>query len=508
MGYKIVITCDRTLASEYNGLLFFGYISSYPEGIPPDFIYYRFLCPSIKSDEDGRMLRAGYGMRKIEAALLNNGFTKDDVIVAHPDKLSQVIDENTKIVAISALDPLGLGPVTSTFSQIFGGTGKMVGKLEELLNSVPIRKYRPAIVLGGAGAWQFSIYPERQKQLGIDCVIVGDGDITAPEIFNKIVSEGCDSVPPLVNGKPAKDENIYDIEGSSIVGIVEVTRGCARSCAFCDPALKTLQSRPIENIIKEVKVNLKGGYSGALLHSEDILLYGSDGLNVKSEKVVELFRRIKEVENLRWLGAVHTSFSSVKSSPETIAQIAEILADENDKNKLNYFQIGIETASPKLIRRHMKGKVYPFKPEEWSDVVLDGMKILHDHNFAVAATIILGLPGEDENDLTDTLKLVHLLKEYRIFLVPLLFTSMENTNLKNEVTLKSLDLTPKHIELFKACWKHNLKWIPVIWTSYGRKNNRFTKSAIKVALKISGNILILFLTRLLKKQTKRFKSPL
>ena len=73
MGYKIVLTCDRTMASNYHGNMFFGFSACLPQGTLPDWFYYPVFCPSGRTDPEGRLIQANYGTRKIEAALLAGG---------------------------------------------------------------------------------------------------------------------------------------------------------------------------------------------------------------------------------------------------------------------------------------------------------------------------------------------------------------------------------------------------------------------------------------------------
>ncbi|MBN1782970.1 radical SAM protein, partial [bacterium] len=100
MGYKIVLTCDRTMASNYHGNMFFGFSACLPQGKLPDWFYYPVFCPSGPADAEGRLLRANYGTRKIEAALLAAGFRRDEVILAHPDHLDKVISADTRVLSI------------------------------------------------------------------------------------------------------------------------------------------------------------------------------------------------------------------------------------------------------------------------------------------------------------------------------------------------------------------------------------------------------------------------
>jgi radical SAM superfamily enzyme YgiQ (UPF0313 family) len=487
LGYKVVLTCERTMASNYHGLVFLGFSACLPQGTVPDWLYYPLFCPSAPVDSEGRLLYANYGTRKIEAALLSDGFQRDDVIVAHPNYLHKVIDSDTKIVAISSNDPLGIGPATSTFVELWGGEGRMAVKLRELLNHPAIRKHKPIIFLGGPGAWQFSVHPEKQKELGIHCVVVGEGEITAPKLFQLAIKNNNSNIPNIVQGEVAWEENIPDIVDGSTIGIIEVTRGCARSCAFCVPTVRKIRSWPLENILNEVQVNIEAGNTGALLHGEDILLYQSDGLKVNSSAVIELFDRVYNANGVKWIGASHASLASAVSSPKTVERISNIIELGTKKHPVNYLQVGIETGSPKLVRRHMKGKAYPFQPEEWPKIVKEGFELFHENRFICCSTIIMGLPREERQDIEQTTELIQSLRAYESMIVPLLFTPMETTRLEYAKPLLKKDLTPQHYELITACWDHNLNWIPKLWEYYGRTRKFLFRNIINLSIKIGTN---------------------
>jgi len=483
MGYKIVLTCDRTMASSYHGNMFFGFSACLPQGKLPDWFYYPVFCPSGSVDKEGRLIHANYGMRKIEAALLAKGFHRAEVILAHPDSIDKVVTEETKILSISANDPLGIGPATSTFVELWGGEGRMAVKLRDLLHHPVIQKYKPTIFLGGPGAWQLKVHPEKRKELGIDCVVVGEGEVTAPKLFSQVINHHSE-IPEVIEGEVARDEDIADILGGTICGIIEATRGCARSCAFCVPSLKKVRSRPLDNILREVRTNVNAGNRGIILHGEDILLYRSDGLKVNSEAVVELFKRVYHVPGVKWVSASHASLSSAMSSPETVINISRTLELGTEKHPTKAFQVGIETGSPRLIQRHMKGKVYPFKAEEWPRVVEGGVKLFHENHIVCCSTIMMGLPGEEQEDIQQTIDVIKSLRPYQSIIVPLLFTPMETTRLEYATPLNKNNLSPTHYELLTACWDHNLDWFPALWANYGRDNNILIKTIINLLIKL------------------------
>lgn len=488
MGHKIVLAMDRTMASEYHGSMFYGFSACLPQGTMPDWLYYPVFCPSEKPNPDGSLMFANCGTRKVESALLENGFKRNDVILAHPDYINKLVTGETKILAISSNDPLGIGPATSTFVTLLGGEGRMAVKLRELLNSRAVKKHKPIIFLGGPGAWQLKANPEKQKELGIDCVVVGDGEITAPDIFRKALNN--EYIPETMDGITLDNDRFYEIKGPTITGLIEATRGCPRSCDFCVPSLKKIRSTPVSVLKNEVKVNLAAGQGGVILHGEDILLYNSDGLKVNDDAVVNLFTEIYNIPGVKWVSASHASFSSAVSSPQTVEKLSKALELGTELHPTKSFQVGIETGSPELIRKHMKGKVYPYKPEEWPDVVREGFKIFTDNHIIPCTTIILGLPGETDQDVQQTINLIKSIRPYKSIVVPLIFTAMQTTKLEQERSILKDQLTPLHWELMLTSWEHNFDWFGRVYKTYGRENHPLLKTAIKLIIN-TGRLIVL-----------------
>ncbi len=73
------------------------------------------------------------------------------------------------------------------------------------------------------------------------------------------------------------------------------------------------------------------------------------------------------------------------------------------------------------------------------------------------ATLIIGLPTENEKDTVATLELLDRLKNIRVFFVPLLFTSEEDCVLNRERHIDPHGLTELQWDVFSRCWRHNIK---------------------------------------------------
>lgn len=444
-GYKIVLTADRSMMSNYRRNYLFGFICCGPSEHLPKFVFDHLLAPSVKVKSGGEAECAPYGLRKVEASLLEE-YGRDEVIVAHPDYVENFIGKDTEAVGIGAMDPRGIGPVTSSF----GGDANTPynrKKFRELMDRLKSNRHNFKVVLGGSGAWQF-IRKEDRVSYGIDHLVLGNIGRRGPEIFGRIMD---DPEEIISLGSVKSVDEIPVIRNPSINALVEIMRGCGRGCAFCDPTTRRRLDMPTGRIMEEVEVNRRC-FSYATLHSDDFLLYGCDNKEFypNRDAIIDLFSQVKQIDRIKYVAPTHCSLSSVVADEELIEKLSKICRREPDA----WFGIqpGIETGSPELIKKHMAAKARPFSPEEWPEVVRKAVKILNDNRWYVAATLIIGLPGEEDEDVQETISLVEDLSEKDCILAPLLYVDYEA-----ERQLTTADLTEKQWELFYKCWKHNCR---------------------------------------------------
>ncbi|MEM2878220.1 MAG: radical SAM protein [Candidatus Hadarchaeales archaeon] len=469
---QIVLTADRSLMSEYGGGIFLGFAACAPT-LLDEWLYKKILCPSVPK-ENGIAKRAPCGLRKMEAALLEQGF---DVKVAHPEHLDKVIGPDTKVVGITANDPLGLGPASSTFSSIIGRETYSALFFRKLIMDPALRSSGAKVIVGGPGAWQVADEKIAVK-MGIDCVVVGEGEITGVEMFRRAV-EGKD-VPRVVHGEVVPLEKIPNIRNPTVCGLVEIARGCGKGCHFCVPTLKQLRCRPIEKITEEIKINLAGGAEGALLHAEDTLRYGADGLVPNEERVIRLFSEALKLTPHVWIS--HFAFSSVMANPGLIERITEMIASADEDLSYISGQVGLETGSPRIVEKHMRGKALPFKPEEWPEVVVEAHKVLADNRWVPCCTLIMGLPGETPEDTAKTIELLDRIDDYMSLVVPLFMVPLGG--LGNEKFFLAKDMRPDHWQLMAACIRHDFRWVDKLAEDYlggrGLKGIIFKDGIIRV----------------------------
>jgi len=220
---------------------------------------------------------------------------------------------------------------------------------------------------------------------------------------------------------------------------------------------------PIKHIMKEVEINLRAGKQ-PLLHAEDVLRYKANGFTVNQEAVIDLFKQVSGYPGVEHVGMSHFALSSVADAPEVVEGISIMLEARDDEWLAG--QTGIETASPRLIEDNMRGKCKPFKPEDWPQVVVDSFQILSDNHWIPCATLIIGLPGEDEKDVQMTIDLIGELEEYKSLILPLFFVSEGKLDGLQSFNVK--DMTRKQCELMLRCWEHSLNWTGPLLEEYFR----------------------------------------
>lgn len=160
----------------------------------------------------------------------------------------------------------------------------------------------------------------------------------------------------------------------------------------------------------------------------------------------------------------HFAFASAMAKPTLVEKITEMLAQASEGFTYLSGQVGIETGSPGMVEKHMRGKVLPFKPGEWPEVVVETHKLLAENRWVACSTLIIGLPGETADDVVKTIELVERLREFRSLIVPLFFVPIGG--LENEKFFGVKDLLPEHWQLMATCMRHNFKWVDDLADDY------------------------------------------
>ena len=458
---EVVITCDWTMMSNHHGKEFLGFGTTTPAYLLPEAVYQRLFFPTMPVDANGYPNQAPYGMRKIEAALLDGGF---DARIVHPSYLDRYMPGQAKLMLISGHDYFGLNPPSSTFGGVMKKDPLNCVNFKRLLtlpHVLEARRRGMKLIAGGPCAWQLAP-PARLKVPwvgefvesigGIDSVVEGEADVFVRDIVRMALND--EFLPPhvILGAKEApKVEQISTIRHASVNGLIEIGRGCCRGCSFCSVTTRPTRWYPLEKIEEELKINAAAGVTKGLLHSDDVYFYGSPNIMPREEKLLPLLKLAKK--HYLQVGWSHVAVASLMTKPNLLPKCAEILID--DHQSWWGVEVGVETGSPRMITAAMPGKVAPFKASQWPELVVNAAGLMNDNHVYPACTFIVGLPQETDDDVLRTIELIDRLWDFKAILVPMFFVPLGH--LKSKDWFQRDRLSDVQAELFKRALTHGLR---------------------------------------------------
>jgi radical SAM superfamily enzyme YgiQ (UPF0313 family) len=321
------------------------------------------------------------------------------------------------------------------------------------------RRVSAKIVLGGPGAWQLAQNAAERQALGIDHVIVGYAENGVADVFRQLLQR--EPMPEVIAGDWEPAAPIPPIRGASTMGAVELSRGCGLGCSFCTIARVPMVHLPPKTILADVQTNLAAGLNSVSLLSEDFFRYGAEGIRAAPEALISLVRSIRQIPQVRVIQPDHANLVTIAQYDDRELEVLHGLLAGDHTRRSVWVNTGVETASDELLKRTGGGAKMPRGPSEsWGQFASQQLRRLCRAGFFPMASLMIGLPGERDQDVQETLAWVQSLSGERISVFPLLYAPVDGGPPLDPRRLRAV-----HWSLIKACYRLNFRWIPRIYAA-------------------------------------------
>jgi ribosomal protein S12 methylthiotransferase len=173
---------------------------------------------------------------------------------------------------------------------------------------------------------------------------------------------------------------------------LKISEGCDNTCAFCIiPKLRGGQrSRTIEDVVAEAQLLAAQGTVELSLVAQDLTAWGYD--QPGKLRLHHLLPELCKVDGIRW---IRLHYAYPRDFPDALV---EVIA--NEPKILKYLDMPVQHSSDRLLRAMKRGRDSQF--------LRDLLAKLRARvpGIALRTSLIVGLPGETEEDFEDLLRFV------------------------------------------------------------------------------------------------------
>ena len=168
---------------------------------------------------------------------------------------------------------------------------------------------------------------------------------------------------------------------------LKISEGCDRPCSFCAiPLMRGKhKSKSIEVLVNEATLLAKNGVKELILIAQDLTYYGLD--LYKKRELSSLLKELVKVDGIEWI-RLHYAFPN--GFPLDVLEVIK-----QEEKVCNYIDIPLQHISTKILKSMRRGS----KKENIIELI-NKMR-LSNPEIAIRTTVIVGYPGESEEDFNE-----------------------------------------------------------------------------------------------------------
>ena len=273
-----------------------------------------------------------------------------------------------------------------------GAAIKVYGKLGELKTLK--EKRNGDLIIGVTGCLAQEVREEFIKKTPFVDLVIGNQNIAKiPDSLEKIQSGEVEHII-LVDDEDELPKRVDADFGDDSIASISITYGCNNFCTFCIvPYVRGMErSVPLREILYDVEQYVKKGYKEILFLGQNVNSYGSDRLDMK-ENFALLLEKSAKVEGDFWI-------KYISPHPKDFSDdVIEVIAKNPKISRM--LHLPLQSGSTKILDAMSRG----YTKEEFIALAKKIKERIPD--IGLSTDIIVGFPGETDEDFQDTLDVVN-----------------------------------------------------------------------------------------------------
>ena len=263
----------------------------------------------------------------------------------------------------------------------------------KLGNLHKIKLNKPHLIIGVLGCMAQNLKDDLLKNKPyVDIILGPDSYRKIPDLINRHVKDNKSIVDTKLSRYEVY-ENLFPSRGDTFNAWVSIMRGCNKFCSFCIvPFTRGRErSRSVESVVEEVKKAVDQGFIEITLLGQNVNSYNFEGKSFS-----DLLLAVSDISGVKRIR--YTS-----PHPQDInVELLEVMASK--KNICNYVHFPMQSGSNEVLKRMNR----TYTREHFYDMAMKIREIMP--NCGLSTDIIVGFPGETDEQFRKTLDLMEAIK--------------------------------------------------------------------------------------------------
>ena len=263
----------------------------------------------------------------------------------------------------------------------------------KLGNLHKIKLNKPHLIIGVLGCMAQNLKDDLLKNKPyVDIILGPDSYRKIPDLINRHVKDNKSIVDTKLSRYEVY-ENLFPSRGDTFNAWVSIMRGCDKFCSFCIvPFTRGRErSRSVESVVEEVKKAVDQGFVEITLLGQNVNSYNFEGKSFS-----DLLLAVSDINGVKRIR--YTS-----PHPQDInVELLQVMASR--KNICNYVHFPMQSGSNEVLKRMNR----TYTREHFYDMAMKIREIMP--NCGLSTDIIVGFPGETDEQFRETLDLMEAIK--------------------------------------------------------------------------------------------------